>query len=1262
VGTARCISSRGTRAWATSIVVSLAFATVYIASPAYAAAGVITTVAGTGVAGYSGDGGPATAAQLSFPVGVDIDASGNLYVTEWGNDRVRKVTPAGIISTVAGSGTEGFSGDGGPATAAQLSSPADVAVDGAGNLFIADFGNNRIRKVDTSGNITTVAGTGAAAFGGDGGPATAADIYSPAGIDVDFFGNLLIADSGNNRIRRVSPSGTIITVAGVQQPGYTGNGGPATSARMRSPVDVVADASGNIFIAEYGNDVVRRVDTSGIITTVAGTGAPGYSGDSGPATAAAMSSPAGVEVDSTGRIFIADFGNHVIREVDVGGTISTVAGTGQPGYTGDGGLATSARLNFPARVKLDSNGDFYLADTSNNVVRKVEILGNPAAPSFTGTTPPSPSPNNSPAITGTAAAGSTVRLYTNSSCTSAVAATGTASSFASPGLTVTVGDDSTTTFYGTVTDTFGNTSGCSIESITYVEDSTGPLTAPTLTSTPGAAGTDPSPTWTFTTEPGTTTRCRLERGGIVVFAESVCPGMETYDLSTEPDGVYTFSVWSVDAAGNTGPNTTSTYELDTAAPGAPVLTATPGAMGTDTTPTWAFTSEAGTTTDCRLERDGVVVSGYAACSGSRTYSLSTDGTYTFSVQATDQVGNVGPETTSTYILDMTPPAAPVLTATPGASGTDTSPTWDFTAESGATTECRLEKDGVVFDAYSSCADSRTYTLSADGSYRFSVRATDQVGNVGPKTTSTYVLDTTAPGAPTITSAPAAQDNDPTPTWSFTAEAGAQTECSLRQGGTVVEPFASCTDSKTYTLSSDGAFTFLVRATDSTGNTGPEATSDYELDTTAPAAPTVTGGPSTPSNDSTPTWTFTVESGASAQCSLWRGGTVIDPFSPCADIQTYDLTTAVDGTYQFRVRATDQVGNVSVTTLSSYVLDTTPPAAPTFTDTPGAQGNDPTPMWSFNVESGAVAECRLEKDGVEFSAYSPCSGSQGYDLSEDGAYRFSVRAVDAAGNVGAVSRSTYELDTTAPNEPIITAAPGVSGADNTPTWAFTTDAGTTTACRLDRGGVTEFSYASCIDSKTYDLSIAGSYTFFVRATDQAGNVSTAATSTYVLALVTPPPPPEPEPEPEPDPDPDPDIDIIVPGPVPSDPPVADVPSETEASETTGDRQRPEFLFDRPVAGPSAAESVSGTEDDARSTSERTATQREPLTRLASVGLGIVKEPIFPGFLIVIVIMFLFIQNRIDRNDPKLALAPVYATPDLGFRSLGSTGEIDERVSS
>ena len=327
------------------------------------------------VGDFAGDGGPAVAARLNLPYDVAVDSSGNLYITDTNNDRIRKVDSAGTITTIAGTGERRFGGDGGPAIQAQLDAPSGVVVDGAGNLYIADRANHRIRKVDSTGTITTIAGTGERGFGGDGGPATQARLNYPYGVAVDGAGNLYIADLANHRIRKVDSTGTITTFAGTGERGFGGDGGPASQAQLNFPTGVAVDEAGNLYIADWSNARIRKVDGTGTITTIAGTGELGFGGDGGPAIQARLSLPYSVAVDDAGNLYIADQYNNRIRRVDSTGTITTIAGTGERRFGGDGGPAIQAQLGDPTGVAVDGAGNLYIADQYNNRIRRVDSTG-----------------------------------------------------------------------------------------------------------------------------------------------------------------------------------------------------------------------------------------------------------------------------------------------------------------------------------------------------------------------------------------------------------------------------------------------------------------------------------------------------------------------------------------------------------------------------------------------------------------------------------------------------------------------------------------------------------------------------------------------------------------------------------------------------------------------------------------------------------------------------------------------------------------------
>ena len=335
---------------------------------------VISTVAGSDSMGYNGDGKLATSAILHFPATVCIDKSGNLLIADALNNRVRKIVlSTGIITTVAGTGVYGYSGDGGQATDAELWTSIAVYTDTLGDIYIADAQNHRVRKIIAStGIISTIAGTGIAGNSGDGNLATNAEIDYPEGLFIDTMGNIYIADCSNNNIRKVSPDGIISTVAGIGHMGYSGDGGPATNAQLYCPIKAIVDNNGNIIISDAFNNVLRKVNVStGIISTIAGNGTAGYSGNGGLAVNALLNGPCGIFIDKQNNIYFAEWGNGTIRKIeDSTGIITTLAGIGTQGFSGDGGPATAAQL-IPEDVCFDKNGIMYIADFGNQRIRIV---------------------------------------------------------------------------------------------------------------------------------------------------------------------------------------------------------------------------------------------------------------------------------------------------------------------------------------------------------------------------------------------------------------------------------------------------------------------------------------------------------------------------------------------------------------------------------------------------------------------------------------------------------------------------------------------------------------------------------------------------------------------------------------------------------------------------------------------------------------------------------------------------------------------------
>jgi uncharacterized protein (TIGR03437 family) len=374
----------------------------------------VSTVAGNGANGYFGDGSAATVAALAFPRGVAFDSAGDMLIADTGNYRIRLVAENNNhMSTVAGTGKASYSGDGRAPTIAQFFEPKGLAVDGQGNLYIADTGNNRVRKI-ANGTVTTVAGNGAAGYSGDGAAPTNASLSDPEGVAVtspgalfvadtgnyrvraldqfsintvagngdsttlspeaialDSSGNLLIADSANHLVRQVLSNGTIQTIAGNGVSGFSGDDGPALSATLSTLGGITADGSGNVFVVDAGNQRVRKISANGTITTVAGNGTAGFSGDGGQATSAELNNPSGIAVDSSGNLFIADTGNNRIREVSASGTITTIAGIGIAGYSGDGSAGTTAALSGPTGIALGKAGVIYFSDSGNNAVRSL---------------------------------------------------------------------------------------------------------------------------------------------------------------------------------------------------------------------------------------------------------------------------------------------------------------------------------------------------------------------------------------------------------------------------------------------------------------------------------------------------------------------------------------------------------------------------------------------------------------------------------------------------------------------------------------------------------------------------------------------------------------------------------------------------------------------------------------------------------------------------------------------------------------------------
>jgi uncharacterized protein (TIGR03437 family) len=449
--------------------------------------------------GSAGDGGLAITASLDAPYGVAVDSAGAFYIAEVGvnqtDPRIRKVSSSGVITTIAGNGTKGFAGDGGPSINSVLNTPFGVYADSSGSIYIADTGNQRVRKISPNGIITTVAGIGPGSPGQSypisGVPAVNALLYSPDALAQDSQWNLYFAQGGSDIVSKVAVNGIITTVAGNLNRGYSGDGGLGVKAQLNAPFGVAVDSNRNVFIADSNNARIRRVSTGGIITTVAGNGTQHYGGDGGPATNAQLASPCGVVLDSAGNLFIADSGNNRIRKVSPTGIISTIAGKGSQGYSGDGGAATSAELNGPNSLSVDSTGNVFVADTQNNAIRVLRPAG--SSPSISSIT------NAATNLSGAIAPGEIVVLYGSGigPAQLVAAAVGSDGLYDAQvaGTSVTINGAPAPMIYASATQTsaivpYGIAGATAQVTVTYQGQTTAPLSAPIASSTPGIFSLD----------------------------------------------------------------------------------------------------------------------------------------------------------------------------------------------------------------------------------------------------------------------------------------------------------------------------------------------------------------------------------------------------------------------------------------------------------------------------------------------------------------------------------------------------------------------------------------------------------------------------------------------------------------------------------------------------------------------------------------------------------------------------------------------------
>lgn len=653
-------------------------------------------------------------------------------------------------------------------------------------------------------------------------------------------------------------------------------------------------------------------------------------------------------------------------------------------------------------------------------------------------------------------------------------------------------------------DVAGNAGPYALDEFTL--DREGPA-APMIDSRPADHVNDPAVAWEFSGETNATFECVLERPDRSEIIDASCSAPKTFDLDAEDDGTYTFKVRQTDLAGHQSSYATDTFTIDRSAPAAPVITTAPLPRTNDATPTWAFAGEENASYECVLVRPGGAQESSPGCSGAQGYDLSAeiDGIYTFKVRQFDQAGNPGPYASSSYTLDRQAPTAPTIGTAPGNVTNDEEPVWTFTGEFGASYECALVRsDGSEIDS-SPCASPTSFNLTSeeDGDYTFKVRQIDSAGNPGPYATEDFTLDRVAPDPPTITSRPANFINDEAPAWIFTGDGDPPFECVLvRPDDSVIER-QPCSAPASFDLSgeSDGTYTFQVRQLDDAGNKSLYTTDTFTLDRQAPVAPTITAAPPAKTNDDTPEWTFTGELGGSYECVLVRpDGSETAP-QACSSTKTFDLTSATDGAYTFKVRQIDAAGNVGPYATNSFTLDRAAPAAAAITSGPADHTTGEAPEWTFTGEFGASFECILVRPDNSQVSSIPCTAPASFDLSSepDGDYIFKVRQIDAAGNPGPYETDTFTLDRQAPAAPTIDSRPGDEIKGAAARWGFSGEANATFECVLVKPDLTEVNDPSCVSPKTIDLTADqdGVYTFKVRQTDEAGLSSEYAVDTFTL---------------------------------------------------------------------------------------------------------------------------------------------------------------------
>ena len=552
-----------------------------------------------------------------------------------------------------------------------------------------------------------------------------------------------------------------------------------------------------------------------------------------------------------------------------------------------------------------------------------------------------------------------------------------------------------------------------VVSYTWSVDTTAPP-APTITAQPSNPSNDSSPGFQFTdTEGGVSFQCKLDSGEFATCASPVA-------YTGQADGSHTFSVQATDAAGNTSSSTSYGWTIDTVAPTL-TLGTKPPSSSSDATPTFAFSANEATPAgfECKLDSGAFV-----PCTSPTTLGSTPDGSHTFTVRAADAAGNIG-VTSHAWTIDTVAPTVTLGTTPPNPSN-DPTPGFSFSANEAVPGgfECKLDNG-----TFAACTSPITLGSTLDGSHTLIVRATDTAGNTGQASYS-WTIDTVAPTV-TLGTKPPSPSNDATPTFAFSANEATPGgfECKLDSGG-----FAACTSPATLSASSDGSHTFVVRADDAAGNAG-SATYTWTIDTVAPTA-TLTTKPANPSNDSTPSFSFSAGEASTFQCQLDAAA-----FAPCTSPTT--LGSTADGSHTYTVKATDAAGNTGPAASYAWTIDTVAPTA-TLTAKPANPSNDSTPSFSFSAGEASTFQCQLDA-----GAFAPCTSPTTLGSTADGSHTYTVKATDAAGNTGPAASYVWTIDTVAPTA-TLTAKPANPSNDSTPSFSFSAGEASTFQCQLDAG--------------------------------------------------------------------------------------------------------------------------------------------------------------------------------------------------------------------